>query len=388
MVKKIIMLTATVALTGLMTACGAGTLYKDSIKFEKEGNYEAALTSIVQAVEKNPEKAEYYLQEGTILTLLERYEEAREAFSKAVVEKDLALTRKNSKKANYGIGVTYFREGAYAQATEYLTKALAEELLPEMNMDIRQYLADTYVVQQQYAEALPLCEEVVKEKAEDVLGQSRYATVLYELGKYAESAEAFDKVITLAPAEFDAYIGKYQSLAALQKTNEMALVLQQMEQLENPTAEESYFIAKAFFAAGQYDKAIAKLLKSVEAGYEDAHYYMAEIYKMQGNYSEAVYQFSEYIKTVGEEDSAAYNQLAVCLLEQGQYEEALAAVREGLLIRSAEFKPQLLRNEIVILENLGQYEEAYEKAKAYAADYPEDEEIQKEVRYLETRVRE
>ena len=300
----------------------------------------------------------------------------------------MEITRKNNKKVYRGIGITYYKEKAYEEAANYFVKALEEELLPELDTDIRQYLADAYLAMEQYAEALPICETLVKEKPKELLCQSQYAKVLYQLGKYEESVGVYDTIIALDAASFAGYIGKYQALAAQEKSAEMTSVLQQMEQLSNPNAEESYFIAKAFFTAGQYDKAIAKLTQSVENGYEEAHYYMAEIYKMQGNYSEAVYQFGEYIKLVGEKDSVAYNQLAVCLLEQGKYEEAIEAIRTGLNIRSSEFRQQLLQNEVVILEKAGQYAEAYEKAKAYMTEYPEDEAMEKEVLFLETRVRE
>lgn len=386
--RKWVTVTATVLLTAMLTACGGSAEYERTLKLEKDGEYEAALSSIGQALEKNPEKAEYYLEEGIILTLLERYEEARESFSRAIVEKDLEITRKNNKKAYRGIGITYYREKNYEKAVEYFTKALDEELLPEWSTDIRHYLADAYLALEQYAEALPICEALVKEEPEELLCQSQYAKVLHELGKYEESITVYDKVISLNNADFSGYIGKYQALAALGRTDEMAAVLQQMERLENPNAEQAYFIAKGFFAAGEYDKAIGKLTSSLENGYEDAHYYMAEIYKMQGNYSEAVYQFNEYIKNAGEKDSIAYNQLAVCLLEQKQYEQALEAVRTGLDIRSSECRQQLLQNEIVILEQSGQYTEAYAKAKAYMQEYPEDEAMAKEVVFLETRVRE
>ena len=387
--NKLLKITMTILVAGMCTACGnsANSLYKQSIELEKEGKYEEALQSVQKAIEKHSEKAEYYLKEGTMLTVLERYEEARTAFQKAIVDKDLELTRKNNKQAYRGIGITYYREKNFSEAEQYFVKALEEPLLPEWNTDLTRYLADTYLCEQKYKEAFPLCETLVTEYPDNVECQLQYAEVLYLLGRYEDSITAYDKVISLQSSEYSGYFGKYNALSALSRDAEKQGLLLQMEQLRNPTAEEAYFIAKAWYESGEYEKALLKLSDSLSYGYEDVHYYMAEIYKMQGNFSEAIYHLEQYIQGAGREDSASYNQLAICYLEQENYVDALSAIHSGLNVKKVEYEQQLLRNEIVILERSGAYEEALNSAIAYVENYPEDTEIKKEIEFLKTRIR-
>ena len=48
----------------------------------------------------------------------------------------------------------------------------------------------------------------------------------------------------------------------------------------------------------------------------------------------------------------------------------------------------MLFNEIVILERMGEYNAAYERAVEYRNRYPEDAKIKKEMEFLASRVRE
>ena len=141
--KRVLTTVGTVGLLLMLAGCGkAGEFYEKGQTAFAAGDYESALNYFSQALEENPNKAEYYLEQGYSLTALGRFEEARKAFSSAVVERDLELTRKNNKRAWRAIGITYYEEEQYEQAKSYFRKALEETFLPELNMDIRMYLAD------------------------------------------------------------------------------------------------------------------------------------------------------------------------------------------------------------------------------------------------------
>lgn len=386
--RRCLGLAAGIGLLFVLGGCGkAGEYFEKGQASFASGDYENALLYFSRALEENPNKAEYYIEQGHTYAALGQYEEARKALESAVVEQDLELTRRNNKYAWRAIGITYYEEGNYTEAKAYFEKALAETMLPELNADIRMYLADALECEGDYEAAIAVYDVLLSEQKDYAAGYRARAYMSYVLGKYEESLADYDEAIALMPKEFDLYFGKYNVLEKLGRTAEQAELLRVITAIENPTPEDSYFIAKAQYFDGDYDTALVGLSEAAENGYEDAQYYIGEIYKARSNYGEAVYHYQLYIGGAGAKDAAAYNQMAICLMKQEKYEEALDTVLAGQKLSDTLHAKQLFFNEIVIYEKMGEYNTAYERAAAYIRQYPEDENIQKELEFLSTRVR-
>ncbi|MBQ8798321.1 MAG: tetratricopeptide repeat protein [Lachnospiraceae bacterium] len=121
--KRVLTTIGTVGLLLMCAGCGkAGEFYEKGQESVKTGDYENALLYFSQAVEENPNKAEYYLEQGYSLAALGRYEEARKSLSSAVVERDLELTRKNNKRAWRAIGITYTKKGSTSRPSPILIR--------------------------------------------------------------------------------------------------------------------------------------------------------------------------------------------------------------------------------------------------------------------------
>lgn len=384
-----------VAVTALaitvLALCGCGKAeeyFEQGLASAEAEDYENAVLYFAKALEENPDKAEYYIEQGHAYAALGQYEEARLALENAIVEQDLELVRKNNKRAWRAIGITYYEEGKYADAKQYFELALAEALLPEMNADIRMYLADALECEGDYSSAIAVYDELLKEQTDYAAGYRARAYMSYIQGAYEESLADYDKAIALTPEDFDLYFGKYNVLEKLGRTSEQAELLQVITTIENPTAEDAYFIAKAQYFTGEYAAAAKGLETAAENGYDDAHYYLGEIYRQRSDYKEAVYHYKQYIAGNGAKDAAAYNQMGICLMKQEKYEEALETICAGQELSDPLHGRQLLFNEVVVLEKMGEYEAAYEKAVNYRGLYPEDTKIRRELEFLSTRVRE
>lgn len=351
-------------------------------------DYEAALTEFSKALDENPNKAEYYIEQGHTYIALGQYEEAREALESAIVEQSLELTRTNNKRAWRAIGISFYEEGNYAEAKVYFEKALAEELLPELNADIRMYLADTLECGGDYDAAIAVYDELLKEQKDYAAGYRARAYMRYVQGEYEASLADYDSAIALTPNNFDLYFGKYNVLEKLGRSAERKELLRVLTHIESPTPEDAYFIAKAQYFSGAYDEALVGLAAAAKSGYEDAYYYIGEIYHQRSDYGEAVHYFKLYIAGSGARDAAAYNQMAICLMKQEKYGDALETVRSGQKLSDALQGRQLLFNEVVILERTGEYNAAYERAVEYRNRYPEDTKIKRELEFLASRVRE
>lgn len=378
-----------VGMVFLLAGCGkAEEHFKNGLASFQTQDYETALLYFSQALDENPDKAEYYIEQGYTYVALDRQEEARKAFNSAIVEQELVLTRQNNKRAWRGIGISYYEEGRYSEAKEFFTRALEEELLPELNADIRMYLADALECEGDYAAAVAMYDTLLAEQKDYAAGYRARAYMSYVLGDYEKSLADYDEAITLTPGDFDLYFGKYNVLEKLGKTAEQLELLEVITSIDNPTAEDAYFIAKAQYFSGEYDTALTSLFAVAENGYEDAHYYIGEIYHKRSDYGEAGYHYQQYIDGSGAKDAAAYNQLGICLMKQERYSEALEIIQAGQKLSDPLCGKQLLFNEVVIYEKMGDFNAAYDAAVTYRKHYPEDNRIRKELEFLASRIRE
>lgn len=373
----------------LLAGCGkAEEHFEKGLASFGAQDYETALLYFSQALDENPNKAEYYIEQGHTYVALKRYVEARKAFEAAIVEQELTLTRQNNKRAWRGIGIAHYKEGRYSEAKDYFARALGEELLPELNADIRMYLADALECEGDYAAAIAMYDTLLAEQKDYAAGYRARAYMSYVLGDYEKSLADYDAAMELTPEDFDLYFGKYNVLEKLGKTEEQLELLRAITSIDNPTPEDAYFIAKAQFFSGEYDTALTSLFTVAENGYEDAHYYIGEIYHKRSNYGEAGFHYQQYIDGSGAKDAAAYNQLGICLMKQERYEEALETIHAGQKLSDPLCGKQLLFNEVVIYEKMGEYNTAYEAAVVYRNRYPEDERIHRELEFLASRIRE
>ena len=88
---------------------------------------------------------------------------------------------------------------------------------------------------------------------------------------------------------------------------------------------------------------------------------------------------------IGEDSAQVWNALALSLMENGNYEEALQYLERGISLGDNGFMPTLLYNQAVAYEYMSQYEKALELFRAYEEAYGPDESAQKEIAFLSTR---
>ena len=121
---------------------------------------------------------------------------------------------------------------------------------------------------------------------------------------------------------------------------------------------------------------------------------MAESYRGKGL---ALYEKKEYedaaemlIRSVdkgAEATPQVCNIIALCLMEEQQYEQSLDWFKEG--IASGDASDELIRQiryqAIICYEKTAQWEEAKKSAKSYMTDYPDDDKMAREYKFLESR---
>lgn len=147
----------------------------------------------------------------------------------------------------------------------------------------------------------------------------------------------------------------------------------------------TYYKADCYVKLEQYDKAIAIYDQMIEKAPEDSKNYMLKgsCYIKQKQTKKALETYKTGYETTA--DAVLIPNLAYCYIKLESYDTARKIVQEGLALGDESIKKELLFDEIVLYEKDLDYETAYEKAKEYVNLYPDDEEGQKELTFLETR---
>ncbi len=105
------------------------------------------------------------------------------------------------------------------------------------------------------------------------------------------------------------------------------------------------------------------------------------------NYEQSEIALLESLSLGAEETSAVHNMLATLRLEEGNYQEALPHIERALElgVSNAALKQELMYHEIMCYEDAADWETAKVKAAEYLELYPDDERVQREAKFLETR---
>jgi len=108
------------------------------------------------------------------------------------------------------------------------------------------------------------------------------------------------------------------------------------------------------------------------------------VYLSMGLTADARAMFNEHIIN-GSNAAAAYNGLAMCDMEENNYESALNNINSGLELNDAEADRGLMYNRIIVYEHLKDWSSAKAQATAFVQKYPTDEAGIRENEFLSTR---
>ena len=135
-----------------------------------------------------------------------------------------------------------------------------------------------------------------------------------------------------------------------------------------------------------YDDAKSYLIQALDEDPEDSGsiLLLGRVYLALNDVADARAMFNEYVDDPSTAP-AAYNGLALCDMEDDDYEKALANVEKGLEYGNSTANRGLLFNEIIIYEHRRDWAMAKAKSAAYIAMYPADEAGLRENEFLSTR---
>lgn len=370
----------------VFTACGrAENFYKNGKKSFIKGDYNKAAECFASAVSINPDQADYYIDYGTALIKLGDYEKAVSVFDRAYMNKDMSIIRKNDKKVLRGKGISYYCLKQYDKAVQEFEKALDIKELPELNTDILLYMAASYQASGQYKEAVDKLTDLLKKNPKNAFIYAKRAECYRLMSDSEKSIADYDSAIKLEPGNYEYYFAKYYTLEETGNDSGAKAVLEQAQKLEQADETDRYYPALILYYQGKYDAALGEFEECL-TDYKEAAYYIGEIYRIRKDYANAISYYEKYITDGGTDFANAYNQIAVCFMKTGDYEEALNYIEKGLTLNDMKRDRILRKNEIIAYEYLGKYEKADLKLTEYLKDYPDDSEAIREEVYIGSRL--
>lgn len=374
-------------LTLMLTACdkeSADSYYKAGLEAMEDKKYEEANKNFEEAIARKDDKADYYLNNAMSLTMLGEYDAALAQYDKAILDVDSSITLKNKKKALRGKGVIYYKQGEYSLAEKMFLEALDIAVEDNLNEDIRCYLADTYKQEKKYEAAKKEYTKMLEEEELAYVYAYR-AGINVLLEKKEEAIADLDKAIEIEEDSYTYYFIKYETLQTLGEPEQAKEVLAKALELPAKTVEDRYQVAKIKYYQKDYENATADLM-DIKEEYKVAYQLLGDIYFAQEEYTSALESYVTYLGTNKNSASATlYNQMALCSIQTKNYEQAKEYVEAGLKFADKSVERELKYNEILVNEQVANFDKAYKLAVAYLEEYPEDQNVQRELIFLETR---
>lgn len=230
---------------------------------------------------------------------------------------------------------------------------------------------------------------------EEMLAARESAIASMNSGDYEGAVAQFNSLMEEADTvtDFELDVLKYRAEAEFQLGDyeAAAYTYDILNQVDEKKAEYLYFGAMSLAKSGDLDGA-QKLLDSgkeldkdgKKAGFLEAVRALADAMAESDDLPGAKALYDGLINT-GHGSTEIYNQLMLLAMEEGDYEEALKMSAKGQILTDGIARKELKFNEAVCREYLGEFENALELFRSYAAEYGSDERVEHEIAFLETR---
>lgn len=389
--KKKISVMAILLLSFLLIGCGsiknASYYYKEGIKAFENEDYVKANDMFFKAVDKNPEKAEYYIAYGMSLIKTDEIKKAIQQFDKAILDKENKIVLENNKKAYRGKGIAYYQINQYGKAIKAFDEALKIRELADWNQDILSYKADAENQSGKYDLAVQSYTELIKQGKKDADIYIKRGRMHQRLGNNKEALSDYDKAISLNKNKYEYYIEKYGLYKSLGDNDGGSKTLTEALSIKPKTKEDQFYIGMIHFYQEDYATAKEEFNALISQNYMDAYYFLGQINELEADYPSALNNYLTYTKSEqGLKSAEAFNALGYCYLKTEEYKKALAAFETGLQINDKNWDRVLRHNEISALERLSQFDKAFNKAKEFLELYPDDKEMMKEYEFIKTRI--
>lgn len=284
-----------------------------------------------------------------------------------------------------GAGLCSLRLGNYENAIAFFTNALnCEKVGKSLGRDILAYRAAAEWNAGLLENAMADCQTMASEYTMDADTYYLTGKVALSMDSYDEASTNFRKAYEEEPT-YDMAIDIYEAYLDRDMEADGTKYLETALEKEAKDAEDHCDRGRVYYYMEDYQNAREELTQASNAGSTEALLLLGKVYLAQNDISNARSMYNDYVSKEGS-SAAGYNGLALCDIAEGNYAEALTDINNGLPSADTEEMQDLLYNEIVVYEKQLDFATALQKAREYLEIYPEDEEMSREMKFLESRI--
>lgn len=291
-----------------------------------------------------------------------------------------------NEKAYRQVGINKMQEGDYKEALKAFQKALDQSFakVGALEIDICYYKAAAQYKSGDSKGALETYKALMDYDKKNGAPYYLRGCIYLKEGEVKKAGKDFKKALELNSDDYELYVSVYENLNAAGETQEAEQILNEALKLKGEKPEDYRERGHIYLLKGDYESARKELDRAINKEDTKALLYMAQVYEAQGNQKQAKALYESYTQK-NSSDSAALKMLADMQMEEGNYEQALEFFQKALAAKQVTDEQGLRRNEIIAYEKMNDFDMAKKKIEAYVNDYPEDEEAQRELIFLQTR---
>ena len=383
MQKKYIAFAGELTLMALtISACapaGSGSNQK-GLEAYRDGDYQNAVYLFKQAITQEPSEDAYYCNLGQAYCAQGYYEEAVESFTQA---QQLGGSLFYSCR---GLGLAYSGQEEYDKAIECFNQAIeaAGSLESSCRLDVVGYRAEAKTALGDYEGALADYNQLIEAgyRLRDIYQLTGDVYLLMD--DVDQALRCYQECLNIDNRNYEGYLTMAEALKKADADEAYQVVLSAALEVIPYEAEDWCYRGRIYLELGQTDDAFSAFEESYNKGYSQAGYYLGYCYELQGKSDEAIRLYQEQLK-YDPNDAGLYNQLASCMVRQGNYQDALIMIEKGMQLANESQMADFLWNEGICYEKMGNYDTAIEKFMSYLEQYPADKDAQRELAFLYSR---
>lgn len=314
------------------------------------GRFDEALEAYDRAIELQPDYAWAWARKGRTMRLLERYDDALNCYNQALEIQPRYAWAWNGK------GIILERLGRLDEARACFT--VATEINPN---DVWSWynLADVLQTMGHYREAIPLLERGLHLDPVHPNSWAKLGQIHRLRNNHEEAVYAYEQAIRLEPTYAWAHNGCGLALKALGRTKDALMAFKRATRYQPNQVWHWYNLTEMLVDLGQYEDAVQPAQEATKTDPTHAFSWakLGQVLRYVRRHEQAVDAYDQAISL--EPNSAwAINGKGIVLEQIERYEEALACYQ-----RAAELKPGDVwhwYNQGNVLVLLGEYEQALE----------------------------
>ena len=341
-----------IVLTGLMTLGMTGCGFSQTedhlpvaIGQIENFEYEEVLTTLDEALENGEDKRQIARARGIALAGLTRYEEAVDCYMEALSYSTI-----------------------FASAMDY---------------DLNYYLADAYEKMGDDQKAISVYSDILALMPDQMNAHFLRGRLYLLNGEFEKALTDFNRTVDLEKNGYDLRIEIAGLLSEAGYEDEGLHYLQRFL-ADNEKKLTDFDKGRIYYYMGDYENAKLALEKAKSEESDQIILLLGKSYERLGDYNYATSVYKNYL-TEHPEAAEIFNQLGLCKIKSGEYEEALSTFKSAANVENNGMERTLEFNQIIAYEYTGDFKQAAVLMEAYLKKYPDDEKALREYEFLKTR---